>query len=158
TRVLTAEFGNGMTFRVTMQRPDLFTEKVCNGSTCAEEGVCAGTELFAAGHAPGHFTAKFVRLGCPCAASGECKCSEKASCGSDCAASNSTCKCCQCAAASHESTTHEKVVHESKCGEETCELTDVIVKHLQHQDEFAPFAPHKLMLQIAQLMAEKAAA
>jgi hypothetical protein len=161
TRALTTEFGQGLRFRVTMQQPALFTEKPCNGASCGEdEARCAVGQIIASGPAPGHvFTAKFVRLGCPCAASGECKCAEKTSCGSDCAASsNSTCKCCQCAAASYETTTHEKVAHESKCGEETCELTDVIVKHLHHQDELAALAPHKLMQQIAQLMAEKAAA
>jgi hypothetical protein len=160
THALAAEFGNGMRFRVMMQHPALFTEKTCSGPGCGDdEGACAVGQIIASGPAPGHtFTAKFVRLGCPCSASGECNCAEKASCGSDCAAaSSSTCKCCQCAAASHETTTHEKVAHESKCGEDTCELTDVIVKHL-HQDEFAAFAPHKLMQQIAQLMAEKSAA
>jgi hypothetical protein len=165
TQALTAEFGNGMRFRLTMQHPALFTEKTCSGPGCAEdESGCAVGQIIASGPAPGHvFTAKFVRLGCPCSASGECKCAEKASCGSECAASNSTCKCCQCAAASHETTTHESTVkdntaHESKCGEESCELTEVIVKHLQHQEELAAFAPHKLMQHIAQLMAEKSAA
>jgi regulator of replication initiation timing len=114
--------------------------------------------LLVAGGAPGHLTAKFVRLGCPCAASGECKCAEKAACGQDCAAGNATCKCCQCAAASHESGSHETVAHEAKCGEDCCEVTDVIVKRLHQQEEFAAITPHKLMQQIAQLMAEKAAA
>jgi hypothetical protein len=167
TQALTAEFGNGVTFRMTMQRPSLFTEQACSGSACGEETlaqIAAGKGPIAVNHPAGHFTAKFVRLGCPCAASGECKCAENAACGQDCAAaSNSSCKCCQCAAASHEiaareNTSRENVAHESKCGEETCELTDVIVKHLQHQDELAAFAPHKLMQQIAQLMAEKSAA
>jgi hypothetical protein len=154
TQLLTAEFGNGVTFRVTMQRPNLFTEKVCNGSVCAEEGICAGSEFIASGHSPGHFTAKFVRLGCPCAASGECKCAEKASCGSDCAAvGNSTCKCCPCAAA-----THETVAHEAKCGEDGCEVSDIVVKRVRHLDELAEISPHKLMQQIAHLMAEKSAA
>jgi hypothetical protein len=164
TQALAAEFGSGMRFRVMMQHPAFFTEKACNENTCngktcsgpgcgEEEAGCAVGQIIASGPAPGHiFTAKFVRLGCPCSASGECKCGDKT------AAGNSTCKCCQCAAASHETTTTEKVAHESKCGEESCELTDVIVKHLQHQDEFAAFAPHKLMQQIAQLMAEKSAA
>jgi len=94
TQVLTAEFGNGVTFRVTMQRPNLFTENGCSDADCGHESACAGSAVIAAGHAPAHFTAKFVRLGCPCAASGECKCAEKATCGQDCAsAGNSTCKC-----------------------------------------------------------------
>jgi len=157
TQALTAQFGNGVTFRMTMQRPAFFTEKECSGSACVEESIAhfgAGKGPIALEHAPGHFTAKFVRLGCPCAASGECKCAEKASCGSDCAvAGSSTCKCCQCAAASHET-----VAHEAKCGEETCEVTETIAKRFHHDDEFAAFAPHKLMQQIAQLMAEKSAA
>jgi hypothetical protein len=165
TQALTAEFGNGMRFRVTMQRPDLFTEKACSGSTCDEEVL---TRFFACGnpaagdHPPAHITAKFVRLGCPCAASGECKCAENASCGSDCAAAgNSTCKCCPCSAAAGESTSHETIsheifAHEPKCGEE-CGSTDVVVKHLHHSGELDALAPHKLMQQIAQLMAEKSA-
>jgi hypothetical protein len=162
TQALTAEFGNGVSFRMTMQRPALFTEQVCNGSACSEENMApfaAGKGPIALDHPPAHFTTKFVHLGCPCGASGECKCAENAACGQDCAsASNSTCKCCQCAAAAHENTARENVAHESRCGEETCELTNVIVKHFQHQDELAGFAPHKLMQQIAQLMAEKSAA
>jgi len=148
TQALTAEFGNGVTFRMTMQRPALFNEMVCNGPGCGEDSaVCAGSGVVAAGHAPAQFTAKFVRLGCACTASGECKCGEKTGDG------KAACKCCPCAAASHEVASHE-----TKCGEETCEVTETIVKRLHRDDEFAAIAPHKLMQQIAQLMAEKAAA
>ncbi|HEY2412537.1 MAG TPA: hypothetical protein VGI40_09860 [Pirellulaceae bacterium] len=153
TQALATEFGNGMRFRVMMRHPALFTENTCNEKTCngpgcgGDEGACAVGQIIASGSAPGHvFTAKFVRLGCPCSASGECKC------GDNTADGKATCKCCQCAAASNETVTHE-----TKCGEETCEVTEKIVR-LHHDDEFAAFAPHKLMQQIAQLMAEKSAA
>jgi hypothetical protein len=154
TQALTAQFGNGVTFRMTMQRPAIFTEKVCSGSACGEETMpqfAAGKGPIAFDHSPGHFTAKFVRLGCPCSASGECKC------GDNTADGKATCKCCQCAATSQETRSHETAAHETKCGEETCEVTEKIVR-LHHDEEFAAFAPHKLMQQIAQLMAEKSAA
>jgi regulator of replication initiation timing len=101
---------------------------------------------------PTNFTTKFLRMGCPCSASGECSCGSKASCGTECAAaSQAACKCCPCSGESLG------VKHEAKCGEEGCDLTDVIVKRVQHFDESLP-GPHKLMQQIATLMAEKAAA
>jgi hypothetical protein len=98
TQALTAEFGNGMNFRVTMQRPGLFNEMVCNGPNCSEDsGPCAGGKIIE-WHQPDYIVKKFVRLGCPCSASGECKCAETTACGSDCAAAgNSGCKCCKLA-------------------------------------------------------------
>lgn len=150
TKALAGEFGNGMMFRVTMPRPELFSEHACTESVCHEEKLT----LFNGGsiaieHPPAHLTAKFVRLGCPCAASGECNCAAKTACGAECAAASaSTCKCCPCSGETSE----------TKCGQDGCELGDVVVKRIHHHDELSAFNPHKLMQQIAELMAEKAAA
>jgi len=70
TRALSAEFGTGMRFRVTLPHPQLFSEKDCSGEGCLAEkiihsGACEATcESLPAPT----FTAKFLRLGCPCAA------------------------------------------------------------------------------------------
>lgn len=164
TRALASEFGQGMMFRVTMPHPELFAEKACAGANCAGTD-CAQEQIIRLGEGridieqqmPSSFTAKFLRLGCPCSASGECSFGSQAACGAECAAaSQAACKCCPCSGQSLD-VKHEMVKHEAKCGEECCELNDVIVKRVQHFDESLP-GPHKLMQQIATLMAEKAAA
>jgi hypothetical protein len=55
TRALTAEFGNGVMFRVTMPHPGLLMQGNCTGPTCCEEMVerlGAGFEQQAAGEFP----------------------------------------------------------------------------------------------------------
>jgi hypothetical protein len=163
TRALAAEFGQGMMFRVTMPRPEFFAEQACAGAECAQ-GECAHGQVIRLGegridveHMPAHFAAKFLRLGCPCSVSGECVCGGKAACGAECAAAGKAdCKCCPCSGESLE-VSKEIVKDEAKCGQEDCDLTNVIIKRFHHTDAALP-PPHKLMEQIATLMAEKAAA
>src|SRR5205085_6461736 len=98
-------------------------------------------------------SAKFVRLGCP-AAAGECTCAGEAACGSDCATAHCPgCKCDDCQRANHVAENDE-----ANCGDEKCAVATMVIKHLEHHDEFADFHPLKLMQHIAGLMAEKAAA
>lgn len=158
TKALAAEFGQDLMFRVTMPRPEIFAEKACAGTECAQEQVaCLGQGCVDFEQMPASFAAKFLRVGCPCAASGECNCGSQASCGTECAAaSQADCKCCPCSGESLD-VKQEIAKHEAKCGEEGCDLADVIVKRFHHFDEPIP-GPHKLMQQIATLMAEKAAA
>jgi hypothetical protein len=161
TKALAGEFGTGMMFRVTMPRPELFSEQACSSGVCRGEAVCHEEKLshFDGGsitieHPPTHMAAKFVRLGCACEASGECHCAEKHSagktaCGAECAAAAaSDCKCCPCSGEACE----------AKCGEEGCELGGMVIKRVLHHDELPGLNPHKLMQQIAELMAEKSAA
>ena len=168
TRALAAEFGQGMMFRVTMPRPELFAEKACASAERASaecvNGECAQGQVIRLGDGridieqmPVGLTAKFLRLGCPCSASGECACGGQTACGTDCAvAGKADCKCCPCSGESLD-VKQEIVKHEAKCGEEECDLPDAIIKRFHRTDDLLP-APHKLLEQIATLMAEKAAA
>src|SRR5439155_1770378 len=103
TRALTAEFGNGIIFRVTMPYPGQFFEKTCNGPTRCEEMVqrIGGGPEARDEERTSFFTTRFLRLGCPCVAAGECVCASHATCGVECvAAEASTSKYCPCAAES----------------------------------------------------------
>ena len=150
TKVLSAEFGDNVTFRITMPRPGCLLEGVCGGSTCCEQMLDRlGTVSEHPDHPVGSFAAKFIRLGCPCTADGECHCAAQASCGSECAAAtSSTCKCCPCAGQQVAAT----------CNGESCEVRDVVVRQVNHHNEAVHHDPHKLLQHIAELMAEKAAA
>lgn len=158
TWALAAEFGDQLIFRVTRPCPEVFAEKACVGTECAQAQVSRlGEGRIDIEQLPANFTTKFLRMGCPCSVSGDCSCGSKASCGAECAAvGQAACRCCPCSGESLD-VKQEMVKHEAKCGEEGCELTDVIVKRFHHFDEPIP-GPHKLMQQIATLMAEKAAA
>jgi len=93
-------------------------------------------------------TARFLRQGCPCAA-GECVCDAHATCGEDCSAAKADdCKCCPCAAEAAE----------AKCGEDTCEGGDCLIRRVEHFEQAAEYDPLKLMQHIAGLVGEKAAA
>ena len=144
-----------MTFRVTMPYPGQFFEKACNGPTCCEEMLShlGGGAMFVE-HPAANITAKFIRLGCPCAAAGECTCASQNSCGSECAAAaGSACKCCPCAA-------EAAVAHEAKCGDEGCEIEDrdILIRHVRHLDQQHEHDPITLMHHIAGLVGERAAA
>jgi hypothetical protein len=155
TKALAVEFGNGMTFRVTMPHPGQFFEKTCNGPTVCEEMLShyGGGAMFVE-HPAANITAKFIRLGCPCAAAGECTCASHNSCGAECAAAEgAACKCCPCAA-------EAAVAHEAKCGDEGCEIEDrdILIRHVRHFDQQPEHDPITLMHHIASLVGEKAAA
>jgi hypothetical protein len=150
TKVLSAEFGDNVSFRITMPRPGCLLEGTCGGSTCCEQML---DKLVTAPDVKEYpftnFAAKFIRLGCPCTADGECHCAASASCGSDCAAAkSSSCKCCPCAG-------QQAAV---ACNGEACEAEELVVKHVNHHNEAAHHDPHELLHLIAELMAEKAAA
>ena len=150
TKVLSAEFGDNVMFRITMPRPGCLLEGVCGGSTCCEEMLDRLAAVPEIREYPlTNFAAKFIRLGCPCTADGECHCAVQASCGSECAAATSSnCKCCPCAGQQASAT----------CNGESCGVEELIVKHANHHNEAAHHDPHKLLQHIAELMAEKAAA
>jgi hypothetical protein len=97
----------------------------------------------------GLFTARFLRQGCPCTATGECACASHATCGQECAAAKAgSCNCCPCAAHAEEAT----------CGEESCKAKDILIHRTQHVEHLAEHDPLKLMHHIAGLVGEKAAA
>jgi hypothetical protein len=156
TRALTAEFGNGLTFRVTMPLPGSFMHGACGEQTCCEEmldKIVIGRLPF--DHPLEHVTTSLFRFGCPCDAGGECHCASQTTCGTECAAANaSACKCCPCGAQTDA----------VACTNEHGEKTTLIIKHASHaahasqHAEFDHHDPLKLMQHIAGLMAEKASA
>jgi hypothetical protein len=150
TRALTAEFGSGVTFRVTMPYPGASFEQGCSGPECCEEKLSHGGGGATAVEQPtANITAKFIRLGCPCVAAGECVCASHAACGAECAAAEaSAVKSCPCSAEADE----------AKCGDEGCEVANIVVRHFSHHEEAAEHDPFKLMQHIAGLVGEKAAA
>ena len=164
TRALTAEFGNGLTFRVTMPLPGSFMQGACGEPTCCEElfnKIVIGRLPF--DHPLEHVTTSLFRFGCPCDAAGECHCdaggdrhgASQTTCGTECAAANaSACKCCPCGAQTDA----------VACTNERGEKATLIIKHASHAAHAGQHAeidhhdPLNLMQHIAGLMAEKSAA
>jgi hypothetical protein len=149
-KALSAEFGDNVTFRITMPRPGCLLEGVCGSSACCEQMLDRLAAVPEIKECPiTNFAAKFIRLGCPCTADGECHCAAQASCGASCAAgTTSSCKCCPCAGQ----------VTSATCNGETCGVKELVVKQVEHHKEAAPLDSQSLLKHIAELMAEKAAA
>ena len=151
TRALTAEFGNGLTFRVMMPYPATAAPAVCNEQSCHAEVVdrmIPAPPVFAHpfNH---HVVTRFIRLGCPCADAGECLCAGEATCGIECAAAKaSDCKCCPCAGESDA----------VACTSEQGQKATLIIKRATHHLDINHHDPLQLMHHVAELMAAKAGA
>lgn len=153
-RVIANENGDIVIRLTRLPHPGDLFEKTCIGPTCCDELFSRyGGGPTVVEHPLANITARFARLGCACAAAGECHCAN-ANCGEDCA--GACCKCCPCAA---EAT----VAAEAKCGEAGCgsEAHMLALHQTEHEAEdelAAEYHPLKLMRHIAGLVGEKAAA
>jgi hypothetical protein len=120
SKSLLAELGPG--FTVTVTKTPHHDTSACRDTSaiCCEEIFNRLSSDLAVCDAPcGTLTAKFVRLGCPCTATGECHCADQAVCGCDCpqaqqvatcpAACDAKCASEPVAIAAHHTTPHEHV-------------------------------------------------
>jgi hypothetical protein len=150
-RVLANDKGEIIIHLTKMSHTGEACNKSCSGPACCEETLAHyGCGAAAVEHPTANITARFLRFGCPGVAPGECNgACEATACGAQCAAAkDDTCKCCPCADRTDEAT----------CGEENCEVANILVQRVQHVDELDEHHPLKLMQHIAGLVGEKAAA
>jgi hypothetical protein len=103
-------------------------------------------------------TVKFLHLGCPCGATGECVCAVKTSGSNECSEGCVGCKCEKCQCENCQCTNCPGKAGEAKCGNENCAVATMFLKQAEHHDEFVEHHPLVLMQHIASLMAEKSAA
>jgi hypothetical protein len=184
TEALSAEFGEGLRFRIV--KPYFgreFQITVIRPSTCCEELLeRIGVDFEVCDKQAGNLLTNFFSLGR--AASGEQSlCANEAVCGVECVLAESkactcgackcdACKCAECRQGACKCSALAANQREADCGDETCAVTRMIIRHANHHDEeraevlehnvvehlMLEHHPLKLMQHIASLMAEKAAA